>query len=40
MIFTLTEEQSAIKKAVREYAEKSIAPTVAERDEKEIFPRE
>ena len=40
MIFTLTEEQSAIKKAVREYAEKSIAPTVAERDEKELFPRE
>ena len=40
MIFTLTEEQSAIKKAVREYAEKSIAPTVAERDEKEISPRE
>lgn len=40
MIFTLNEEQSAIKKAVREYAEKSIAPTVAERDEKELFPRE
>ena len=39
MNFTLTEEQESIRKAVREYAEKFIAPTVAERDEKELFPR-
>lgn len=39
MNFTLTQEQESIKKAVREYAEKYIAPTAAERDEKELFPR-
>jgi len=40
MNFVLTEEQESIKKLVREFAEKKIAPSAAERDEKELFPRE
>ena len=40
MNFILTPEQEDIKKLVREFAAKSIAPTAAERDEKEHFPRE
>ena len=40
MNFTLTEEHESIKKLVREYAEKYLAPTAAERDEKELFSRE
>lgn len=40
MNFTLTPEQEDIRKMVREFAEKVIAPSAAERDEKEIFPRE
>lgn len=40
MIFKLSEEHESIRKMVREFAEKKIAPTAAERDEKEIFPRE
>ncbi len=40
MNFTLTPEQEDIRKMVREFAAKSIAPTAAERDEKELFPRE
>lgn len=36
----MTAEQDCIRKVVREFAEKSIAPTAAERDEKERFPRE
>lgn len=40
MNFTLTPEQEDIRKMVREFAEKAIAPSAAERDEKEIFPRE
>ena len=39
MNFTLTPEQEDIRKLVREFATKSIAPTAAERDEKEFFPR-
>lgn len=40
MNFTLTPEQEDIRKLVREFATKQIAPTAAERDEKEYFPRE
>lgn len=40
MDFILTPEQESIRKMVRDFAEKSVAPTAAERDEKEIFPRE
>lgn len=40
MEFVLTEEQESIRKMVRDFAEKSIAPTAAERDEKEQFSRE
>ncbi len=40
MNFTLTPEQEDIRKMVREFAAKSVAPTAAERDEKELFPRE
>lgn len=40
MNFVLTPEQEDFKKLVREFAAKSIAPTAAERDEKEFFPRE
>jgi alkylation response protein AidB-like acyl-CoA dehydrogenase len=39
MEFRLNEEQEGIRKMVREFAEKSIAPTAAERDEKELFDR-
>ncbi|WP_371373632.1 acyl-CoA dehydrogenase [Sporomusa aerivorans] len=40
MQFQLTQEQADIRKMVREFAEKAIAPTAAERDEKELFPRD
>jgi alkylation response protein AidB-like acyl-CoA dehydrogenase len=40
MNFELTKEQEDIRKMVREFAQKSVAPTAAERDEKEYFPRE
>jgi butyryl-CoA dehydrogenase len=40
MNFTLTPEQEDIRKLVHEFATKQIAPTAAERDEKEYFPRE
>jgi hypothetical protein len=40
MNFDFTEQQKMIKKMVREFAEKEIAPGVAERDEKEEFSRE
>lgn len=40
MDFEMTQEQQDIQKMVREFAEKSVAPTAAERDEKEYFPRE
>jgi len=39
MNFVLTPEQEDIRKMVREFAEKSVAPTAAERDEQELFPR-
>lgn len=40
MDFVLTQEQQDIRKMVRDFAEKSVAPTAAERDEKELFPRD
>lgn len=40
MNFILTPEQEDLRKMVREFAAKSVAPTAAERDEKELFPRE
>jgi len=40
MNFILTPEQESLRKTVREFAEKRIAPGSAERDEKEIFPRD
>lgn len=40
MNFEMTQEQQDIQRMVREFAEKSVAPTAAERDEKEYFPRE
>lgn len=39
MNFVLTPEQEDIRKMVRDYAEKALAPTAAERDEKELFVR-
>lgn len=39
MNFTLTPEQEDIRKLVADFAAKKIAPTAAERDEKELFPR-
>jgi alkylation response protein AidB-like acyl-CoA dehydrogenase len=40
MNFDLTEDQIRIRDAVREFAEKEIAPGVAEREKNERFPRE
>lgn len=40
MNFELTEEQSLIRDMVREFAEKEVAPSAAERDEEERFDRE
>lgn len=40
MRFELTEEQAMIQKMAREFAEKEVAPGVAERDENEQFSRE
>ncbi|TYO98599.1 butyryl-CoA dehydrogenase [Geothermobacter ehrlichii] len=39
MKFELTEEQNLIRQAVREFAEKEVAPGAAERDESETFDR-
>jgi alkylation response protein AidB-like acyl-CoA dehydrogenase len=39
-MFELTEDQKMTQKLVREFAEKQIAPSVAERDESEVFSRE
>ena len=39
MNFELTEEQTLIRNMVREFAEKELAPSAAERDEKEHFDR-
>ncbi len=38
--FSLTEEQLAVKKMVREFAESEIAPHVMEWDESQTYPRE
>jgi alkylation response protein AidB-like acyl-CoA dehydrogenase len=38
--FTLTDEQIAVKKMVREFAESEIAPHVMEWDEAQIYPRD
>ncbi|HKJ65451.1 MAG TPA: acyl-CoA dehydrogenase [Desulfopila sp.] len=40
MQFELTEEQSLIREMVRSFAESEVAPSAAERDEKEIFERD
>lgn len=40
MYFQLTEEQNLIRETVRSFAEKELAPSVAERDENERFDRE
>lgn len=40
MIFELTEDQKMTQKLVREFAEKQVAPSVAERDEAGSFSRE
>lgn len=40
MIFELTEEQNLIRDMVREFAEKEVGPSAAERDEQERFDRE
>ncbi|WP_425059472.1 Acyl-CoA dehydrogenase, short-chain specific [Sporomusa carbonis] len=40
MLFELNEEQKMMQKLVREFAEKTVAPTVAERDEHAVFSRE
>ena len=39
MNFELTEEQNLIRDMVREFAEKEVAPSAAERDEEERFDR-
>jgi butyryl-CoA dehydrogenase len=40
MQFQLTEDQQMVQKLARDFAEKRLAPSVAERDEKEEFSRE
>ena len=40
MMFQLLEEHEMIRKMVRDFAEKEVAPTAAERDEEERFDRE
>ncbi len=39
MIFQLSDEQQMIKKTIREFADNEVAPSAAERDEKEVFDR-
>lgn len=39
MNFTVSPENEGIRKMVREFAEKKLAPTIVERDEKELFDR-
>ncbi|GGE05568.1 acyl-CoA dehydrogenase [Marinithermofilum abyssi] len=39
MNFRLSEEHEMMRKMVRDFAEKEVAPTAAERDEKEVFDR-
>jgi alkylation response protein AidB-like acyl-CoA dehydrogenase len=40
MNFVLTADQEALRKTVQEFTAKRIAPGAAERDEKDIFPRD
>lgn len=40
MLFKLTEDQEMVQKLARDFAEKRLTPTVAERDHKEEFSRE
>ncbi|GBE29394.1 MAG TPA: acyl-CoA dehydrogenase [Euryarchaeota archaeon] len=40
MDFRLTEEQEMVRQTARDFAENELRPGVAERDDKEIFPRE
>ena len=40
MNFTLTDEQNSVRQTVRDFAEKELAPGVAERDEKQEFPHD
>ncbi|MFD0942319.1 acyl-CoA dehydrogenase [Savagea faecisuis] len=40
MNFTLSEEHKMLQTMVRQFAENEVAPTAAERDENETFPRE
>lgn len=40
MNFELTEEQALLREMVRDFAEKEVAPSAAERDEEERFDRE
>lgn len=40
MLFKLTEDQQMVQKLARDFAEKRLTPTVAERDHKEEFSRE
>ena len=37
MDFRLTEEEVMLRKMIRDFAENEVAPTVAERDEQEVF---
>ena len=37
--FSLSKEQRAIQDAVREFAEKEVLPSAAQRDEEEVFDR-
>src|SRR5699024_3548148 len=40
MNFQLTDEHEMLRKMVRDFSEKEVAPTAAERDEEERFDRE
>ena len=40
VVFSLTEEQLAVRDAAREFAQKELLPGVIERDSKMLFPRE
>ncbi|MFY0607366.1 MAG: acyl-CoA dehydrogenase [Cyclobacteriaceae bacterium] len=40
MIFTLTEEQEAVREAARDFAEKELLPGVIERDNEQRFPHD
>jgi alkylation response protein AidB-like acyl-CoA dehydrogenase len=40
MIFSLNEEQLAVKEAAREFAQNELKPGVIERDRDMVFPKE